>query len=94
MEVLVEPFWLLSISLRVRLYLSKIAGPVRLYNYGYSMFYIIIFKKHFILLEINAGPLSILIYIGIPMMAITSNKCVTTESAFNDAKVVAHWNPE
>jgi hypothetical protein len=54
------------------------------------MFYIIIFKKHFILLEINAGPLSILIYIGIPMMAITSNKCVTTESAFNDAKVVAH----
>ena len=31
---------------------------------------------------------------GIPIMAITSNKCVITESAFSDANAVVHWNPE
>ena len=28
----------------------------------------------------------------IPIMAITSNKCVITKSAFAEAKAIAHWN--
>jgi hypothetical protein len=47
-------------------------------------------KPCFILSETYARPLSILICMDISMMAITSKKCVITESVFSDAKTVDH----
>ena len=52
-----------------------------------------ILKSCFIILETYAGPLCVLICMGIPRMAITSNKWVVTESAFSDAEAVSHGNP-
>ena len=58
------------------------------------MLYILICKNCFILLETQAGTLSVLIYTGIPIMAMTSNKCVITESVFSELKAIICWNPE
>lgn len=50
-------------------------------------------QKCFILLEAYAGILSVSICTGICIIAITSNTCVITESAFSEFKAVAHSNP-
>ena len=57
------------------------------------MLYIIICKKCSILWETYAGASSVLICAGSPIIAITYNKCIITESAFSEL-TVAHWNPE
>lgn len=54
------------------------------------MFYVVMCKKNFILLETYAQALSILIHTGIPMVAIISNKFVITESVITDLKAVPH----
>lgn len=64
------------------------ACPVGLCAYTRDMFYIIICKKlfHFTRDISFTGALSVLICIGIPIIATTSNKCVITESGFSDLK--------
>ena len=62
--------------------------------YTCNIFYVITWKKPLILMEIYAEALPVLIWKGISMIVITSNKCAVTESAFSELKAESHWNPE
>jgi hypothetical protein len=54
---------------------------------AYNKLYVLICKKSFILLEKYAGAVSVLICNGIPIIAITYNKCVITKSAFSEKQL-------
>ena len=63
-------------------------------RYTCNVLNIVIGKKCFNFLDTYAGPLFVIVYAEMPMMAITSNTCVITQSAFSELKAVAYWKSE
>jgi hypothetical protein len=86
--VFVTPFWLLNISFKIS-DLSVIASLTGLCGIPITCF--IICKKLFYFIRDICWTTVNLICTGIPIIAITSNKCVITESAFSEVKAVTQW---
>ena len=62
----------------------------RIVWYTCNMLYIMTSKKCFSFLESHAGTLYVFICTGVPVIAVTSSKCVIIVSALSELKAVAH----
>lgn len=83
-------FHLLSNSFKLQLDLSITACACRIVWYACNILYVVTC----ILLETYAGAFLVLNLYRYPVIAITSNKCMITNSAFSEHQAFAHWNPE